>query len=46
MDLKLLVENRPMNVEMQISTKSCFKDRVLYYCSKMYGDEEYCKLKF
>ncbi|MCM1023470.1 MAG: Rpn family recombination-promoting nuclease/putative transposase [Prevotella sp.] len=46
MYLKLLVNNRPINVEMQISAKYGFKDRVLYYWSKMYSSEEYCKLKF
>lgn len=37
MDLKLLVDNRLINVEMRISAKSNFKDRVLYYWSKMYS---------
>ena len=50
MDLKLLVDNRLINVEMQISAKSDFKDRVLYYWSKMYSNElksgeEYGELK-
>lgn len=50
MDLKLLVDNRLVNVEMQISAKSDFKDRVLYYWSKMYSNElksgeEYGELK-
>lgn len=50
MDLKLLVDNRLINVEMQISAKSDFKDRVLYYWSKMYSGElksgeEYGELK-
>ncbi len=39
MDLKLLVDNRLINVEMQINPQTDFNDRTLYYWSKMYSDE-------
>lgn len=50
MDLKLLVDDRLVNVEMQIRAQPDFNDRVLYYWSKMYsGDlrsgEDYSELK-
>lgn len=39
MDLRLLVDDRLINVEMQISGESDFADRVLYYWTKMYSGE-------
>lgn len=39
MDLKLLVDDCLVNVEMQINNQAGFKDRTLYYWSKLYGDE-------
>lgn len=49
MDLKLMVDDRLVNIEMQISSQSDFRDRTLYYWAKMYGDlkrgSEYSELK-
>lgn len=39
MDLRLLVDNKVVNVEMQVSSKPDFNDRVLYYWSKIYSGE-------
>ena len=38
MDMKLHVDDRLVNVEMQISSQSDYKDRTLYYWAKMYSD--------
>lgn len=50
MDLKLKVDGRLVNIEMQINSHSGFKDRVLYYWSKLYCEglgsgEKYIDLK-
>ncbi len=39
MDLKLLVDDKLINVEMQVNNETDFNDRTLYYWSKMYSDE-------
>lgn len=39
MDIKLQVDDRMVNVEMQMNTDAAFKDRTLYYWSKMYSGE-------
>ncbi len=50
MDLKLLVDDRLINVEMQVNNQIFFNDRSLFYWSKMYSDqlkssEQYDQLK-
>ena len=50
MDIKLLVDDSLINVEMQVNSQADYKDRTLYYWSKMYGSdlksgEEYGQLK-
>ncbi len=39
MDLRLLVDDRLINVEMQINPQTDFSDRTLYYWAKMYSGE-------
>ena len=39
MDLKIEVDDTLVNVEMQVSSRPDFNDRVLYYWSKMYDGE-------
>lgn len=38
-DLKMQVEERIVNVEMQISDEPSFRERTLFYWSKIYSDE-------
>ncbi len=50
MDIKLKVDDKLVNIEMQIKDELNFKDRVLYYWSKLYSGElksgeEYGELK-
>ncbi len=50
LDLKLKVDERIVNIEMQVNKEFDFNERTLYYWSKMYGDElktgeEYGQLK-
>ncbi len=45
MDLRLLVDDRLINVEMQINPQTDFSDRTLYYWAKMYSGERYNQLK-
>ena len=50
LDLKLNVDDKIVNIEMQVSREPYFNDRTLYYWSKMYSDElksgeEYGELK-
>lgn len=49
LDLKLKVDDRIVNVEIQVNYEPAFKERTLYYWSKLYGGdlregEEYDKL--
>ncbi len=50
LDLKLNVDDRIVNIEMQVNREIDFNERTLYYWAKMYGDElktgeEYGQLK-
>lgn len=50
LDLKMLVDNKIVNIEMQVNYEADFKDRTLFYWSKIYSDElgsgdEYGELK-
>ena len=50
LDLNLVVDGRNVNIEMQLNRESDFKDRTLFYWSKLYSDElkagdEYEQLK-
>ncbi len=50
LDLKLKVDERIVNIEMQVNKEFDFNERTLYYWSKMYSDElktgeEYGQLK-
>ena len=50
LDLRLEVDGRIVNVEMQINREEDFKERTLFYWAKMFGEElksgeEYGKLK-
>lgn len=50
LDLKLQVDDRIVNVEMQVNYEPDFRDRTLFYWAKLYGDEldkgdEYGNLK-
>lgn len=40
LDLKLLADDRLVNIEMQISYQFDFRDRILYYWSKSFSDLE------
>lgn len=39
LDLRLNVDNRIVNIEIQVNSESAFKERTLFYWSKMYSDE-------
>ena len=39
LDLKLEVDSRLVNIEMQVNNEPDFKDRTLFYWSRMYGEE-------
>ncbi len=39
LDIKMKVDNKIVNVEMQMQNKGDFKDRTLYYWSKLYSGE-------
>ncbi len=39
LDLKMRVDDKIINVEIQLKKSSDFKDRALYYWAKMYSDE-------
>ena len=50
LDLKLNVDGRIVNIEMQVNSEPDFKERTLFYWSKLYSDElntgeEYAALK-
>lgn len=50
LDLKLNVDGRIVNIEMQVNSEPDFKDRTLFYWSKLFSDElcsgeEYATLK-
>lgn len=39
LDLKMKVDNQIVNIEMQVNYESDFKDRTLFYWSKIYSEE-------
>ena len=39
LDLKMHVDNRVVNIEMQVNYEADFKDRTLFYWSKLYSEE-------
>lgn len=50
LDLRLDIDGRIVNIEMQVNRETDFKDRTLFYWSKLYSEElrtgeEYGKLK-
>ena len=50
LDLKMLVDNKIVNIEMQVNYEADFKDRTLFYWAKIYSEElgsgeEYGELK-
>ena len=50
MDIKILVDDQIVNIEMQVKNEGDFRDRSLYYWSKLYSGElksgeEYSQLK-
>ncbi len=50
LDLKLDVDGRIVNIEMQVNRETDFKERTLFYWSKLYSEElktgdEYAELK-
>ena len=50
LDLKMVIDNRIVNIEMQVNSEPDCKDRTLYYWSRIYSDElhsgdEYAELK-
>ena len=38
LDLKMVIDNRIVNIEMQVNSEPDFKDRTLYYWSRIYSD--------
>lgn len=39
LDLNMLVDNKTVNVEIQLQNKGDYKDRAVYYWSKLYSDQ-------